>query len=359
MIRSAREETNPAVTQSPYVSVIVPCRNEIKHVRRALGLILNQEPPAGGFEVIVADGMSNDGTREIIAELASSDSRLVVIDNPGKIVSSGLNAAIRRARGKTIIRMDAHTKYSPDYIRQCVEVLAQTSADNVGGPWIAIGAGLVGQAIAAAFQSPFAAGGAKGHNPNCEGHVDTVYLGCWPREVFEHYGFFDEELVRNQDDEFNLRIRRGGGRIWQSSKIRCWYHARETLGELFAQYVQYGYWKARVLHKHKIPASVRHLIPGLFVLSLVLLPILSIIVPSAIWVWSALLLTYLICNILASVVTAWRHDRKLFFVLLVVFACFHVAYGLGFLRGIFDLAFLRQKPASAYTRLTRSQSIRE
>jgi hypothetical protein len=301
--------------------------------------------------------MSDDGTRKVLAELASLNSRLVFIDNPGEIVSSGLNAAIRQARGKTIIRMDAHTEYAADYIRQCVEVLKATSADNVGGPWIAVGTGLVGQAIALAFQSPYAVGGAKGHDPECEGHVDTVYLGCWPREAFQRFGLFDEEFVRNQDDEFNLRIRRGGGRIWQSTKIRSWYHPRQTLSELFSQYLQYGYWKVRVLQKHRVPASMRHLIPGLFVLALILPPMLAIFLPSAFWVWSGMLLIYLLCTVLASVITARKHETKLLLVLPIVFACFHVAYGLGFLRGILDFAVLRRKPASAYTRLTRSQSI--
>jgi glycosyltransferase involved in cell wall biosynthesis len=337
--------------------VIVPCYNEHRHIESAIRSILAQKPPAGGFEIIVADGISGDGTREILSDIARGEPRLTVIDNPGRIVSTALNEGIRHARGKIIIRMDSHTTYADDYIQRCVEVLQQTNADNVGGAWVATGSGLMGEAIAAAFQSPYAVGGAKGHDPNCEGHVDTVYLGCWPREVFQRFGLFDEELVRNQDDEFNLRIRRGGGRIWQSRKIRSWYHPRKTLNELFSQYLQYGYWKVRVLQKHRVPASMRHLIPGLFVFAVILLPMLSILVPSAIWLWSALLATYLCCNVLAAVVTARRHETRLRFVLPVVFACFHVAYGLGFLRGFFDFVLMRRKPANAYTRLTRSQTI--
>src|SRR5262245_36497679 len=259
----------------PAVSIVVPCRNERDQIEIALQSILAQESPPGGFEVIIADGMSDDGTRSILSKLTKQNSRLRIVDNPGGIVSTGLNAAIRSARGRTIIRMDAHTSYAPDYIHQCVKLLAETAAGNVGGPWVARGKGRVGTAIAAAFQSSFATGGALGHDPNYSGPVDTVYLGCWPREVFDRVGMFDEELVRNQDDEFNLRLARSGGKIWKSTRIKSWYHPRETLPWLFSQYVQYGYWKVRVIQKHKFPASLRHVIPACFILELIILPVIS------------------------------------------------------------------------------------
>src|SRR5689334_5169766 len=150
--------------------------------------------------------------------------------------------------------MDAHTQCAPDYLRECMIALRKTDADNVGGPWIAKGTGIVGRAIAAAFQSAFGIGGGRAHDPNYTGVVDTVYLGCWPRRVFDRFGLFDEELVRNQDDEFNLRITRGGGKIWQSRSIKSSYQPRGSLHLLFQQQLQYGYWKVRVIQKHKIPA---------------------------------------------------------------------------------------------------------
>jgi succinoglycan biosynthesis protein ExoA len=205
---------------SPVVSIVLPCRNERDHIESCIRSILMQEPPLGGFEVIVADGMSNDSTREILERLAEENACLRIIDNRCGIVSTGLNEAIKAAAGKIIIRMDAHTEYAPDYVRRCIAVLEETRADNVGGPWLAKGTGLIGGAIAGAFQSSFAVGGARGHNATYEGIVDTVYLGCWPREVFDRVGLFDEELVRNQDDEFNLRLTRAGGKIWQSPRIK-------------------------------------------------------------------------------------------------------------------------------------------
>jgi succinoglycan biosynthesis protein ExoA len=343
----------PANTE-PAVSVIVPCRNERDHIETVIKSILAQKPPPGGFEVIVADGMSDDGTREILERLADEDPRLLFIDNPGRIVSTGLNQAIRVARGEIIARMDAHTEYAPDYIRQCVTVLEETEADNVGGAWVAKGDGLVSRAIAAAFQSPFAAGGATGHDPSYEGAVDLVYLGCWRREVCDRVGVFDEELVRNQDDEFNFRLKLAGGKIWQSRRIKSWYKPRGSLCALFQQYMQYGYWKVRVIQKHKMPASPRHLVPGSFVLLMLMLPPISLWWPFAIWAWLGSVGIYAICNVAASSSTAARRGWKLFLLLPSVFACYHFGYGLGFLRGIWDLVVLRRRPNRTYTDLTRA-----
>jgi len=337
----------------PIVSIIIPCRNEESHIEACLRSILAQELPSGDFEIVVADGMSNDGTRETLSRLKEEDSRLRVIENPGCIVSSGLNAAIRVAQGEIIIRMDAHTDYAPDYVRQCVSVLEASGADNVGGPWIAKGEGLLGRAIAAAFQSPFGAGGARGHDCRHEGNVDTVYLGCWPRTVFDRVGLFDEELVRNQDDEFNLRLTLTGGRIWQSPRIKSWYSPRESLKALFRQYFQYGYWKVRVILKHKMPASLRHLAPGGFVLLFTILPLASLWWSPAAWGWLALTGTYCVGNLAASFLTASRLEWKLLPLLPLVFACYHFAYGYGFLRGVLNFAILHRRPDRTCSALTR------
>jgi glycosyltransferase involved in cell wall biosynthesis len=335
------------------VSVIIPCREERDHIESCLRSILAQVPPPGGFEVIVADGMSGDGTREILRRLAEEDPRVRVIDNPGRIVSTGLNAAIREAQGRIIVRMDVHTEYAADYLCQCLAVLQETGADNVGGPWVAKAEGLVGRAIAKAFQSPFAVGDPHGHNAGYEGPLNTVYLGCWPREVFDKVGLFDEELVRNQDDEFNLRLLRAGGRIWQSPRIRSWYRPRESLRALFRQYMQYGYWKVRVIQKHRMPTSVRHLIPASFVLSLTALPLASLAWPVAGWGGLGLLSMYAVCNLTASFRIAARHEWQLLPILPLVFACYHVAYGYGFLRGLWDFVIWRREAHRTYTELTR------
>jgi GT2 family glycosyltransferase len=336
----------------PAVSIVVPCRNEARHIEACVRSLLAQDC-AADIEVIVADGTSEDGTRDVLARLVREDARVRMVENQGRIVSTGLNAAIGAARGRIIIRADAHTEYAPDYVSQCVAVLRETGADNVGGPWVARGKGLISQAIAVAFQSRFAVGGARGHDPQYEGTLDTVYLGCWPREVFERIGLFDEELVRNQDDEFNLRLTRAGGKIWQSPRIKSWYSPRGSLGDLFRQQIQYGYWKVRVIQKHRLPASLRHLIPGLFVVSVVLLPVLSLWWSLAGWAWLVLIATYTIINTAAATMAAARQGAKLLPILPLVFACYHFGYGCGFLRGLWDFVIVRRGPGFSQTKLTR------
>jgi len=337
----------------PAVSLIVLCRNEQPYIAACIQSLYAQDLPAGSFEILIAEGLSTDGTREILARLAAAHACLRIIDNPGRIVSTGFNIAVRAARGRVIVRIDAHTQYASDYVRQCLAVLHETGADNVGGPWVAHSKGYVGRAVAAVFQSPFAVGGARGHNPHYTGSVDTVYLGCWRREVFERIGFFDEELVRNEDDEFNLRLRRAGGLIWQSPRIQSWYHSRTSLRALWRQYVQYGYWKVRVIQKHRVPASVRHLVPAAFVVTMLTLPPLALLWPGTLRLWGALGLLYLVGNLAASVAIVWRCGWTLWPVLPVVFACYHLGYGYGFLWGLWDLVLWRHPPARAMLSLTR------
>jgi succinoglycan biosynthesis protein ExoA len=315
--------------------------------------MLSQELPVGGFELIVADGMSTDGTREILRQLSEGNHSLRVIDNPGRIVSTGLNKAIAAAKGSIIIRADVHTEYGSDYIRQCVRVLNDSGADNVGGPWIAARRGYVGAAIAVAFHSRFGSGGAHAHDPDYEGPVDTVYLGCWRRECFDRVGGFDEELVRNQDDEFNLRLTRAGGRIWQSPRIKSRYYPRGSLWQLFQQYMQYGYWKVRVIQKHGLPASWRHVVPALFVFTTLALICASAVSSAAVWGLGIMTGLYLICSLTASLFAAIRSEPKLFPVLPLVFFCYHIGYGYGFLRGMLDFVLLRRAPATQMATMTR------
>jgi glycosyltransferase involved in cell wall biosynthesis len=337
----------------PSVSLIVPCRNEKDSIEPCIQSLLAQDLPEGSFEIIVVDALSNDGTREILTRLAAEHGCLHLVDDPGRSVPMGLNTAVRAARGRIIVRIDAHTQYAPDYVSQCLAVLQETGADNVGGPWVAQGTGYIGRAVAAAFQSPFAVGWARGHNQHYTGPVDTVYLGCWPCEVFDRIGFFDEALVRNEDDEFNLRLSRAGGLIWQSPRIKSWYHPRTSLRSLWRQYAQYGYWKVRVIQKHCSPASVRHLVPAAFVLTMLTLPIVALFWPWAWWIWGALGMLYIVGNLAASVDAARRSGLALFPVLPAVFACYHLGYGYGFLRGIWDFILLRRIPAGSMSTLTR------
>jgi glycosyltransferase involved in cell wall biosynthesis len=343
-----------SANNGPAVSVVIPCRNERDHIGRCLDALLAQEPPPGGFELIVADGLSTDGTRELLRQLSAREPSLRVIDNPGRIVSTGLNSAIAAARGDIIVRADVHTEYAADYIRQCASVLEETGADNVGGPWIAARRGYVGSAIAVAFQSRFGSGGALAHDPRHEGAVDTVYLGCWRRESFGRFGLFDEELVRNQDDEFNLRLTRAGGTIWQSPRIKSRYHPRASLLALFRQYTQYGYWKVRVIQKHRLPASWRHLVPSVFVLTTLVLAAAGTVSATARLALAILAAAYVASVLAASLAMLGRFDTRLLPVLPLVFCCMHVGYGYGFLRGVVDFVLLRRAPATGMSAITRS-----
>ena len=228
--------------------------------------------------------------------------------------------------------------------------------ENVGGPLRTRGERYVERVIAVAFQAPFVVGGARRCDPRYEGLIDTVTYGCWPREVFDRFGGFDEELVRNQDDEYNLRLTRGGGRIWQSPRIVSWYTPRGSLRALWRQQLQFGYWKVRVIQKHKLPASIRHVVPGSFALTLLLLAFTACMWPPAVWPLLALSGVYGLVNIAASTLTAARQEWSLLPLFPLVTACFHFAYGLGFLRGMWSFGILRRGAAQAYTQLSRESS---
>jgi glycosyltransferase involved in cell wall biosynthesis len=322
------------------LTIIVACRNEKRHIRPLLDSLLAQDMAGMTWEAIIADGMSDDGTREILHEYATRHPQLRAIENPRRVVSPGLNQAIRAARGAIVIRMDAHTSYAPDYCRRCVAELERTGADNVGGPARTRTYGTRARAFAAAYHSRFSTG-ARFHDENYEGWIDTVPYGCWRKETLERLGLFDENLVRNQDDELNLRLIRAGGKIWQSPGILSWYSPRATLKALFLQYFQYGFWKAAVVRKHRLPGSWRHLVPVAFVLSHFLLLAACIVTavadPRAFVLagslWLALLLAYAAANVTASVAAARQSGWATLPYLPAVFAVYHFSWGLGFLAG--------------------------
>jgi len=322
------------------LTIIVACRNEKSHIRRFIDSLLAQDMSGMAWEAIIADGMSDDGTREILREYGARHPQLRTIDNPRRVVSPGLNAAIRAARGAIVIRMDAHTSYAPDYCRRCVAELDRTGADNVGGPARTRTQGTRARAFAAAYHSPFSTG-ARFHDENYEGWIDTVPYGCWRKETLERLGFFDETLVRNQDDELNLRLIRAGGKIWQSPEIVSWYSPRATLTALFLQYFQYGFWKAAVVRKHRLPGSWRHLVPVAFVLTHILLFAACIVTAAAGarefpvigLLWLALVLAYATANVAASVAAARKSGWATLAYLPAVFTVYHFSWGLGFLAG--------------------------
>lgn len=344
----------------PRVSILIPVRNESEHITRMLREVLGQDYPHDRVEIIVVDGASDDDTPAVLREIAAEwpNRILHVLHNERRIVPVSLNMGLVAAQGEIVLRMDAHTEYGEDYVRRCVETLLRTGADNVGGPVRTRADQLMQRAIAAAFHSPFSAGGARFHDEDAGGEVDTVPYGCWHRQRLLELGGFDEELVRNQDDELNLRIIRSGGRVWLDPLIRSWYHPRSSLSGLFRQYLQYGYWKVRIIRKHRMPASLRHMVPALFVLGLVAGALLSLLSYIVLVIYLGVLLAYLILLVGFSAVSSHRYGYILFPRLLMVFPVFHFSYGLGFLAAVFRAVLKRGttgRPAasSLFTTLSR------
>ena len=320
----------------PFVSVVMPVRNEAAFIGSSFGAVLSQDYPRNRMEVLIADGMSTDATREVIENLKRHhpDSSVEVLDNRSRVVAAGMNAALAHARGEVIIRVDGHTVIAQDYVRECVATLQRWDADNVGGRMQAVSEGVFGLAVAVATSSRFGVGGARFHYSDSEEWVDTVYLGAWPRDVFQRIGFFDEEMVRNQDDEFNYRLRANGGKILLSPRIKSHYYNRTTLLSLWCQYFQYGYWKVRVMQKHPGQMQLRQFVPPLFVTVLIISLLMTPLFSLSEFIFGLAVASYLVGNIGASLLEARRTNGQSFTLLPVAFATLHLSYGLGFLVGL-------------------------
>lgn len=330
----------------PFVSVIMPVRNEAAFIGRSLGALLRQSYPPGSMEIIIADGMSTDSTREIIRKMAADSSiPIAVVDNPRGIAPTGLNCALSEAHGEFIVRVDGHCEVAPDYVENCVKLLQQGVADGVGGPIETIGESLQARAIATAMSSSFGVGGSAFRTiDDREMYTDTVAFPGYTRKIIDRVGRFNEELVRNQDDEYNYRIRKSGGKILLSPQIRSRYYSRSTFKSLWKQYYQYGFWKVRVMQLHPAQMSIRQFVPFTFVLSLFVLGVISVASPFGSWALTAVLAVYLLANIVASVYTGIRDLRTIPY-LALSFAILHLSYGLGFMVGLVSFLGRWRRPA--------------
>jgi glycosyltransferase involved in cell wall biosynthesis len=250
------------MTHVPLVSVIVPCRNEKDHIEVCLRSLLAQKPLPGGIEIMVIDGMSNDGTQNILTRLAGEDSRFIVIKNPSRTTPIALNIGIQASRGQYIAILGAHAEYAPDYLKTCVDLFQEhPEVCCVGGPIISQGKAPFGQAVAEAMSHPVGVGNAKHRLPHYEGYAEGACFPMFRKEIFDKVGLFDEHLIITEDDELNYRLARHGEKIFISPRARCTYFVRETPSRLFGQYFRYGYWRVAVLRKHRRPASVRQIVP--------------------------------------------------------------------------------------------------
>lgn len=320
--------------QLPAISVIMPVYNEAAFIEGSLRAILDQDYPAERLEVLVVDGMSDDGTREVIRRVAEVDGRVGLIDNPKRIIPAALNAGLVSARHAYVARMDGHTLVPPDYLRRCVEVMHQSGADCVGGRWVYAGTTYVGRAIAAAMDARFGVGTSRWRGARMAGEADTVPYGFMRRDQALALGGYNELLLTNEDYEFNYRLRRSGGRIYYSPEICMTYYVRSSLKALWRQYFRYGMWKARMLQLHPESLRLRHVLAPLFVLGLLGGAMLAPVWRIGRWVYGTALGLYSLLVLVFSARQAARHGWRLLPVIAAAFATLHLGWGAGFLSGV-------------------------
>ena len=329
-----------------FVSLIIPLRNEEKYINILLISILKQDYPF--FELLLIDGLSTDNTKEKIIEYSQKYNFIKIFDNQYKTVPYALNIGIKNAKGDIIIRLDAHAEYPANYISTLVYYLQKLNADNVGGVWETIPANnsLKAKSIAMALSSSFGVGNAtyRLNSSNDEYlEVDTVPFGCYKREIFERIGYFDEQLTRNQDNEFNERLKKAGGKIFLIPSLKIKYYARENYSKLYKMFYQYGYFGPLVDIKLGRPTRLRRYVPTLFVLALLLLPFAGLIFKPFLFIWFFVITVYSISSfIFATYECSKRSILKLIPFVMWAYFVSHISYGLGYIKVVLDF-IIRKK----------------
>lgn len=319
----------------PRVSIVVPCYNEQATIRQLLEALFQQTFPYTEMEVVIADGLSQDGTRDKIKgfQLDYPDLAVHVVENIARTIPSAVNSALRASHGEIIVRLDAHSRPFPNYVERCLSALEAGLGDNVGGVWQIEpgGNGWIAKSIAVAAAHPLGVGDAGYRLGRKASLVDTVPFGAFHRSLIDRIGLFDESLHSNEDYEFNARIRKSGGRVWLDPEIVTVYYARSTLRELARQYWRYGYWKFRMLRRNPDTLRWRQALPPLFVASLGGLALLAWWAPAR-WLLSLELVVYCMVLLVAGLLSAIHHQT--FFLVIglpLSIATMHLAWGGGFL----------------------------
>ena len=314
------------------VSVVLPIFNEEKYIEDCILSLLEQDYPKDMMEWIFVDGGSVDKTKEIISDFMHRFPELIKIyNNFKKTAPYAMNIGIKAAKGEYIIRLDAHSEYTSNYISKCVHYLETTDADNVGGIAETKGKGFIGKGIALMLSSKFGVGNSQFRTYGKSGYVDTVPFGAFRREVFKKYGMYDERLTRNQDNEMNYRIRKNGGKIYLADDIRFTYYCRDSIKGIVDMAAQNGKWNIITMKLSPGSMGIRHFVPFLFLLSLMVLPILALLSPLFLYLLLLEVSLYLFFDLVFSVKSA----TKLVYIpiLLILFPIFHLAYGFGSLKG--------------------------
>lgn len=332
----------------PFISVIIPVRNESKYISNFLNSLIKQDYDLKYYEIIIVDGQSSDSTLELINKYILNYPNITVLQNNHKTVPYALNIGIKNAKGDIIVRLDAHAEYPTNYISTLVHYLNRLNADNVGAVWNTVPSNdtLKAKSIAIALSSNFGVGNATYRiNKKIDSEyieVDTVPFGCYRREVFDRIGLFDEELTRNQDNEFNERLKKAGGKIYLIPSLKIKYYARENYSKLFKMFYQYGYFGPLVDIKLKRPTRLRRYIPSLFILALTIPIILSFLYFPFFYLWLFVVCSYILASVSFSTVEAVKSNNILL-IPFIIWAYFisHASYGLGYLKGFIDFVILK------------------
>ena len=324
----------------PRISVIIPVLNEEKYIASCLDSVLESDYPNDKMEIFVVDGGSEDRTIEIIKEYQKKFSFLKLLHNPKKIVPVAMNIAIKEAKGEYIIRLDAHASYPKDYFSKLLSYHKKLNADNVGGVWKTevLNKTKISLSIKEVLSNKFGVGNAMfrvGIDKIEE--VDTVPFGCYKREIFEQIGLYDERLVRNQDIELNKRLKKAAGKIYLIPEVECTYFARENFKDLAKNNFANGEWNILTAYYTKTlhSLSVRHFIPLLFVLSLIIPALIALYSPYFGIFGLVSMVSYLTLVIIISL--KLKDNSNSFIYLVLSFLTLHLSYGVGSLVGIFKV----------------------
>ena len=318
------------------VSIVIPCRNEENYIGQCIESFIKQNYPQQLVNIIIADGMSTDNTRKIIKEYMRKYSNILLIDNEDLVAPIGMNKGIAYSKSDIIIIFGAHALADKNFIKENVVALTNNDIGCVGGPITTISENDIGKAIANAMSCPFGVGNALFRFSQKETYVDTVAFGAYNKKTLDEIGGFDEELVRNQDDELNFRVIESGKKILLSPKIKSIYYSRGSFRKLYKQYFQYGFWKVRVMQKHKRLASIRHLIPLLFVIYLLLSIVLGLFFSNIRIISLFIISIYILLDIIFTYKVSKTNSLRIKLYTIIIFPILHISYGLGFAIGIIN-----------------------
>ncbi len=328
-------QNNINVLQEMKFSIVIPCRNEKDYIEKCVQSILKQNYNSELIEIVIVDGFSNDGTREILNNLKETHNNILVLDNPSKKTPQALNIGIKKSSGDVVVILGAHTELDKNFIKLNNKFLIEKNVKVTGGTQINVGLTYTQNLIGTVMEMPFAMATAKYRWSDEEQYVDTVVYAAYRKELFNELGYFEEGFTISEDAEFNWRIRQAGYKIFFSPKIKSYYYPRDSIIGFIKQIFRYGILRVNVLKKHIDSVKLLHLVPPVFVLTLLSLIVLTFFNPAYLPFLILLLVVYFIANFTASIKTVFPKKKKYLLFLPVLVFVLHISWGLGFLVGLF------------------------